>query len=59
MPYVIIVIIGNDKNVYGPYDTFEKAQSVVGSYLFQETKIEKPDQTVDGITITQMHSVEP
>jgi len=57
-PFVIVVTVGNDKNVFGPYPTFEKAQSVVGSYIFGHLVISKPDETVDNVTITEMTMID-
>lgn len=57
-PFVIVITVSNDKIVYGPYPTFEKAQSIVGSYLFGNLVITKPDETVDNVTITEMRMVD-
>ena len=52
-------VILNEEHVYGPYQTFEQAQGVVASYLFGNVIIEKPNEYVNGIMITQMSFVCP
>ena len=57
--FVIIVLVGNNVNVFGPYSSFIEAAGVVNSSLFSHTVITEVNKTVDGVLITKVTAICP